>query len=155
MSLARPFPEAIGEVTLPYGSAPVARRKLPQMRVVPKALVLGLLAACAFASACASGFERHGDDDDQPNNTDAPIFNNGDGGGITDARTDGPGQIIDAPTQVDAPTTGGVDCPDTQEYSDRAILEIFGNPNAVVCTSGADCSSTQCCYGGLVCVAYP
>jgi hypothetical protein len=65
------------------------------------------------------------------------------------------GQIIDAPTQVDAPTTGGVDCPDTQEYNDRAFIEVLTNPNWVACTSGADCSSSQCCYGGLVCVAYP
>jgi hypothetical protein len=155
MSLARPFPEAIGEATLPYGSASRAGRKLPRMRVVPKALVVGLLAACAFASACASGFERHGDDDDdQPNNTDAPIFSNGDGG-ITDARIDAPGQIIDAPTQVDAPTTGGIDCPDTPEYYAEALDEVLNNPNFVECSTGADCSSSQCCYGAIVCVAYP
>jgi hypothetical protein len=127
------------------------------MRVVPKALVLGLLAACAFASACASGFERHGDDDDdQPGTADAPIFNSGDGGGGADARlVDAPGQIVDAPMQVDAPTTGGVECPLTQEYDDRAFLEILINPNPTFCTSGADCSSSQCCYDALICVAYP
>jgi hypothetical protein len=126
------------------------------MRVVSLALVSGLLAVCSFASACASGFERNGDDDDPPR-IDAPFGGNGDGGGgLVDARiVDAPGTVTDAPLSTDAPTTGGIDCPNTQVYNDRAFIEILTNPNFVECTSGAECSSSQCCYGALVCVAYP
>jgi len=148
-SLASPFPEGIGEATLPYGSVPAPGRKLRRMRVVALALVAGL----AASFACASGFERNGDDDSDPR-IDAPFVNNGDGGQQTDARIiDAPGQIVDAPT--DAPTTGGVACPNTQEYNDRALAEVLFNPNWVPCTSGAECSSAQCCYEMIVCVAYP
>ena len=128
------------------------------MRVVTLVLVTCVGALCA----CASGFERHGDDDDD----DVPRFDapgggggdGGDGGFTVDAPgtiIDAPGTIVDPPMQTDAPTTGGVTCPDTIDYYFRAIDEIANNPNFVDCTSGADCSSSQCCYGQLVCVAYP
>lgn len=120
------------------------------MRVVALALVAGL----AASFACASGFERNEDDDSDPR-IDAPFVNNGDGGQETDARIiDAPGQIVDAPT--DAPTTGGIDCPDTIDYYFKAFDEILNNPNFVTCSSGAQCSTSQCCYVPLtVCVAYP
>ncbi|HUQ01239.1 MAG TPA: hypothetical protein VM261_02035 [Kofleriaceae bacterium] len=131
------------------------------MRVVSLALVTGLLASLlaigASVSGCASGFERNGDDDGNDPRIDAPFGGNGDGGGgFVDARlVDAPGTVTDAPLQTDAPAGGGVECPMTQEYDDRAFIEILTNPNFVECTSGADCSSSQCCYGAIVCVAYP
>ncbi len=130
------------------------------MRVVSLALVSGLLASFlaigASLSGCASGFERNSDDDDQPR-IDAPFGGNGDGGGgLVDARlVDAPGTVTDAPLQTDAPTTGGIDCPNTQVYNDRALVEILTNPNYVECVSGGDCSTSQCCYAAIVCVAYP
>jgi hypothetical protein len=120
------------------------------MRVVTLALVTGLL----VAAACASGFERNDDDDDDPR-IDAPGGGGG-GGGDGGFSTDAPGTVVvDAPVQTDAPTTGGIDCPNTQTYNDRALIEILTNPNFVECASGADCSASQCCYGAIVCVAYP
>jgi hypothetical protein len=118
------------------------------MRVVALALVAGL----ATSFACASGFERNEDDDTDPR-IDAPFVNNGDGGQQTDARIDAPGQTVDA--SIDAPTTGGIECPNTQEFNDRALIEILTNPNFVECVTGADCTSSQCCYASIVCVAYP
>lgn len=151
MSLAIPFEEGIGEATLPYGSVPAPGRNLAGMRVVALALAAGLLASFA----CASGFERNEDDDNDPG-VDAPFGGGGDGSIATDARVvDGPGQTVDAPMQTDAPTTGGVNCPNTEEYNARALEEVFFNPNWVPCTSGADCTSSQCCYEAIVCVTYP
>ena len=122
------------------------------MRDLALALVTGLLAF----SACASGFERNEDDDGDPR-VDAPFTNNtGDGSIVTDARIiDAPGTVVDAPLQTDAPTTGGINCPDTPVYYFKALDEISNNPNWVDCTSGADCTTSQCCYAQLVCVAYP
>lgn len=117
------------------------------MRVLALALVTGLLAF----SACASGFERNEDDDVLPP-IDAPFTNNNGDGSLA---IDAPTSIIDAPMQTDAPTTGGISCPNTQEYNDRALAEVLFNPNWVACTSGADCTSSQCCYEAIVCVAYP
>ncbi len=123
------------------------------MRVVTLVLGAGLLALCA----CASGFERHGDDDDPPR-FDAPSGGGGDGGFAVDApgtTVDAPGTTVDASMQTDAPTTGGITCPDTIDYYAKALDEILNNPNYVDCLSGADCTSAQCCYGQIVCVAYP
>jgi hypothetical protein len=126
------------------------------MRVLALALVTGLFAL----SACASGFDRNEDDDNGNDpRIDAPFTSNGDGGFTIDAPSSGidaPGSVIDAPTSsIDAPTTGGINCPDTIDYYIKALDEISGNPNWVDCTSGADCTISQCCYGMIVCVAYP
>ncbi len=133
--------------------------KLPGMRVVLLALSSAWVLAGGLA-ACAQGREPL-DDDDGNSPIDARINSGGDGGGGSiDARIDAPGgggpdgSLVDAPVQTDAPTTGGVECPDTIDYYFRAIDELSG-PNPTFCSSGAECSSAQCCYGAIVCVPYP
>jgi len=58
----------------------------------------------------------------------------------------------DAAPPVDSGGGGGSVCPNNPIYSIEATAAILGS-NPVMCTTNADCASTECCYAALVCVA--
>ncbi len=120
---------------------------------------MALSTAMLLGFGCATGGERLSDDVADPIDARASTSDGALGdGAVTDARvdasssTDG-GSTTDAASSVDAGGTG-VECPADLLYYFRAI-EALSLPSPPFCTTGAECSSAECCYGGLVCVGYP
>jgi hypothetical protein len=114
-------------------------------------------------AACAYGADRGADDVDDPDATGArrdaaPTDARPDAAPAADARSDAPSPADarppDASGAIDGGTIGGVECPANPLYYNRAIIELSGvNPR--FCASGAECTTSQCCYSAIVCVPYP